>query len=47
MLYEPTIAYLAIWTPKVSPNYLQHVLFLRRPEEKTFGVLVYAKFFLW
>jgi len=45
MLKAPIPAYLAIWTPKVSPNYLQHFLFLRRQEERTFGVLVYAHFF--
>ena len=42
MLYEPTLSYFAIWTPKVGPNYLQHVLFLRRAKERTFGVQVYA-----
>jgi len=47
MLKAPILAYLAIWTPKVTPNYLQQVLFLRRPEQRTFGVLVYAHFFFW
>jgi len=43
MLCELTLAYFAILTPKVSPNYLQtHFCLLRRPEERIFGVLVYA-----
>jgi len=46
MLCEPTLAYFAIWTPKVSPNYLQTCFcLLRTPEERTIVVLVYAKFF--
>jgi len=46
MLCEPTLASFAIWSPKVSPNYLQTCFcLLKRPEERTVDVLVYAKFF--
>jgi len=46
MLYGPTLAYFSIWTPKVSPFCLQTCFcLLRRPEERTFDVLVYAQFF--
>ena len=43
MLKAPILAYLAIWTPKVSPIYLKLILFLRRLE-RTFDVLVFAYF---
>ena len=47
MLKAPILAYLVIWTPKVSPIYFQLVLFLRRPEGRTFDVLVFAHFSFW
>jgi len=45
MLCKPTLTYSSIWTPKVSPIYLQTFCFVRRPEERTFDALVYAKLF--
>ena len=47
MLKAPILAYLVIWAPKVSPIYLQLLLLLRRPEGRTFDVLVFAHFSFW
>jgi len=47
MLCEPTLAYFSIWTPKLCPIYLQTCFcLLRKLEERTFDILVYAQFFL-
>jgi len=34
MLNEATLSYFPIWTPKVSPNYLQHVFILKKTRRK-------------
>ena len=36
MLYEPTISYSTIWTPQVNPNYLQHILIIKKTNRKNF-----------
>ena len=36
MLYGPTLAYSTIWTPQVSPTYLQQFLIIKKTSMKNF-----------
>jgi len=47
MLNASILAYLGIWIPKVSPIYLQLVLFLSKLGERTLDALVFIHFSLW